>query len=148
MERFANNLKESLMARKIKFRNVERTGDSLVSLDLSATETRSEFEKILSEQYPDLEVKSSEVVESRERVVLKVKDKRVDELRRAALEQSVETIRNRVDQFGVTEPEIVPQGDNRILIQLPGIKEPSTSSGKPLFWSSSSSMKRTAWNRP
>ncbi|HPC73487.1 MAG TPA: protein translocase subunit SecD [Syntrophales bacterium] len=124
MERFANNLKESLMARKIKFRNVERTGDSLVSLDLSATETRSEFEKILSEQYPDLEVKSSEVVEGRERVVLKVKDKRVDELRRAALEQSVETIRNRVDQFGVTEPEIVPQGDNRILIQLPGIKDP------------------------
>jgi preprotein translocase subunit SecD len=43
---------------------------------------------------------------------------------RAALEQSVETIRNRVDQFGVTEPEIVPQGDNRILIQLPGVKDP------------------------
>jgi preprotein translocase subunit SecD len=124
MERLANNLKESLMARKIKFRNVERTADSLISLDLSTTESRSEFEKILTEQYPDLEVKSSEIIEGRERVVLKVKDKRVADMARAALEQSVETIRNRVDQFGVTEPEIVPQGDNRILIQLPGVKDP------------------------
>jgi preprotein translocase subunit SecD len=124
LERLANNLKESLMARKIKFRNVERSGDSMISLDLSTTESRSEFEKILTEQYPDLEVKSSEIIEGRERVVLKVKDKRVADMARAALEQSVETIRNRVDQFGVTEPEIVPQGDNRILIQLPGVKDP------------------------
>jgi preprotein translocase subunit SecD len=36
----------------------------------------------------------------------------------------LETIRNRVDQFGIAEPEIIPEGDNRILIQLPGIKDP------------------------
>jgi preprotein translocase subunit SecD len=124
LERLANNLKESLMARKIKFRNVERSGDSMISLDLSTTESRSDFEKILTDQYPDLEVKSAETIEGRERVVLKVKEKRIEEMKRAALEQSVETIRNRVDQFGVTEPEIVPQGDNRILIQLPGVKDP------------------------
>jgi len=124
MERFANNLKESLMARKIKFRNVERTGGTLISLDLATTEARSEFEKILADQYPDLEVKSSEVIEGRERVILQAKEKRVVDMKRAALEQSVETIRNRVDQFGVTEPEIVPQGEDRILIQLPGVKDP------------------------
>jgi preprotein translocase subunit SecD len=124
MERLANNLKESLMARKIKFRNVERTGGTLISLDLPTTEARSAFEKILTDQYPDLEVKSSEIIEGRERVVLQAREKRVADMRRAALEQSVETIRNRVDQFGVTEPEIVPQGDDRILIQLPGVKDP------------------------
>ncbi|MCK7513825.1 MAG: hypothetical protein MZV70_63955 [Desulfobacterales bacterium] len=36
----------------------------------------------------------------------------------------METIRNRVDQFGVAEPEIIPEGDNRIMVQLPGIKDP------------------------
>jgi len=40
------------------------------------------------------------------------------------VEQSLETIRNRVDQFGVSEPEIIPQGKDRILIQLPGVKDP------------------------
>jgi preprotein translocase subunit SecD len=47
--------------------------------------------------------------------------KRIEEL---AVRQSLETIRNRVDQFGVTEPHIVPEGDRRIVVQLPGIKDP------------------------
>jgi preprotein translocase subunit SecD len=47
--------------------------------------------------------------------------KRIEEL---ALRQSLETIRNRVDQFGVSEPHIVPEGDRRIVVQLPGIKDP------------------------
>ncbi len=59
LERLANNLKESLMSRKVKFRNVERTQGMLISLELTNPEARSEFEKILTEQYPYLEVKSS-----------------------------------------------------------------------------------------
>ncbi len=47
--------------------------------------------------------------------------KRIEEL---AVRQSLETIRNRVDQFGVTEPHIVPEGDRRIVVELPGIKDP------------------------
>jgi preprotein translocase subunit SecD len=47
--------------------------------------------------------------------------KRIAEL---AVRQSLETIRNRVDQFGVTEPHIVPEGDRRIVVQLPGIRDP------------------------
>ncbi len=40
-----------------------------------------------------------------------------------ALDQAVEVIRKRVDRFGVAEPVIQPQGENRILIQLPGLSE-------------------------
>jgi preprotein translocase subunit SecD len=57
-------------------------------------------------------------------VVLGIKKKQADYLKRYAVEQALETIRNRVDQFGVTEPDISPQGSDRILIQLPGIKDP------------------------
>ncbi|MCZ6660932.1 MAG: protein translocase subunit SecD, partial [bacterium] len=41
-----------------------------------------------------------------------------------AVSQALETIRNRVDQFGVAEPVIQRQGSRRILIQLSGIKDP------------------------
>jgi preprotein translocase subunit SecD len=41
-----------------------------------------------------------------------------------AVAQAVETIRNRVDEFGVAEPLIARQGTNRILVQLPGIDDP------------------------
>jgi preprotein translocase subunit SecD len=37
--------------------------------------------------------------------------------------KSIEVIRNRIDEFGVTEPEITSQGDDRIVIQLPGVKD-------------------------
>ena len=40
-----------------------------------------------------------------------------------ATEQALETIRNRIDEFGVSEPDIRIQGEKRILIQLPGIKD-------------------------
>src|SRR5882724_2663054 len=40
-----------------------------------------------------------------------------------ALERAIEIIRNRVDQFGVSEPLIARQGDRWIVVQLPGIKD-------------------------
>lgn len=40
-----------------------------------------------------------------------------------AVNQSIEVIRNRIDEFGVTEPEIVAQGQDRIIIQLPGVSD-------------------------
>jgi preprotein translocase subunit SecD len=45
-------------------------------------------------------------------------------LREQAVEQSVETIRNRVDQFGVAEPIIQRQGNERIIVELPGVDNP------------------------
>jgi len=40
-----------------------------------------------------------------------------------AVKKSIEVIRNRIDEFGVTEPEIVSQGNDRVVIQLPGVKD-------------------------
>lgn len=40
-----------------------------------------------------------------------------------AVSKSIEVIRNRIDEFGVTEPEITSQGSNRIVVQLPGVKD-------------------------
>ena len=44
--------------------------------------------------------------------------------KRAAVEQSIEIVRRRIDQTGTREPTIQRQGDDRILIQLPGVKDP------------------------
>ena len=40
-----------------------------------------------------------------------------------AVKKSIEVIRNRIDEFGVTEPEIVSQGSDRVVVQLPGVKD-------------------------
>lgn len=49
----------------------------------------------------------------------------VRELRDGAIEQSIKAVRNRVDKFGVTEPTIARRGQNHILVQLPGFKDPA-----------------------
>jgi preprotein translocase subunit SecD len=124
VERISNNLKETLMDKNVRFKNLERAGSTDISLEVPGKEAADELGKILRDSYPDLEIKSSGISEGREKIYLKLKDKKIEDVKKFAVEQSLETIRNRIDQFGVSEPEIVPQGEDRILIQLPGIKDP------------------------
>jgi preprotein translocase subunit SecD len=124
VERMSVDLKESLMENKVRFRKVERTKGATISLELTETSGKAALDKILNDQYSDLEIASSTSLEGGVLVGLKIKDKRAIELKKLTIEHSLETIRNRVDQFGIAEPEIIPEGDNRILIQLPGIKDP------------------------
>jgi SecD/SecF fusion protein len=42
-----------------------------------------------------------------------------------AVDRSLEILRNRIDQFGVSEPNIVKQGSRRIVIELPGVQDPA-----------------------
>ena len=56
-------------------------------------------------------------------LALDLPEQEVDRIKELAAAQALETIRNRIDQFGVAEPDIRRQGDRRILIQLPGIKD-------------------------
>src|SRR5436190_1866537 len=50
--------------------------------------------------------------------------------RGALLEQAIEVLRTRVDKFGVAEPILQPQGENRILIQMPGLSESEIESAR------------------
>ena len=46
-----------------------------------------------------------------------------DHIHNNSVSKSIEVIRNRIDEFGVTEPEIISQGKDRIIVQLPGVKD-------------------------
>ncbi|NPV04712.1 MAG: protein translocase subunit SecD [Syntrophaceae bacterium] len=124
VERLANSVKDGLMEKRVRFRGVERRPDNTIGIELPSREARADLEKLLAEQFPDLEIQSADLADGREKVVLRLREKRVAEMKKSIVDQSLETIRNRVDQFGVTEPEIIPQGEDRILIQLPGVKDP------------------------
>jgi SecD/SecF fusion protein len=51
-------------------------------------------------------------------------DAEVRNIQNRSVEQCLEILRNRIDQFGVTEPLIVRQGQDEIIVQLPGLKDP------------------------
>ncbi len=46
-------------------------------------------------------------------------------IKKNALEQSIEIVRNRIDELGTKEPNIITRGSDRILVELPGLKDPS-----------------------
>ena len=125
LERTVGDLKENLMDKRVRFKLRERTKDKDTAFEFPDVASRDAFDKLLKNEYPDLEIATSEMVEGRGLVSLKIKDKRAAEIKKMAVEQSLETIRNRVDQFGISEPEIIPQGTDRIIVQLPGVKDPA-----------------------
>jgi preprotein translocase subunit SecD len=67
----------------------------------------------------DIEV----TLEEGDRIVVSLTEEALIDRIKSAVEQSVEIVRIRIEEFGVREPTIQRQGDNRILIQLPGITD-------------------------
>lgn len=124
-EKRAQDLKRTLREKKIPLVKVDRPGNGAV---INAVFLKEQYAQaltgVIESEYPELEVTSSQPDGQRFTVSLALKTDEADRIRRDAVEQALQTIRNRVDEFGVAEPEIRPQGDNRILIQLPGVTDP------------------------
>jgi preprotein translocase subunit SecD len=63
-------------------------------------------------------------IEEGGRITLTVTEQAIAERTRSAVEQSIEIVRRRIDETGVREPIIIRQGEDRILVQLPGLDDP------------------------
>ncbi|KAF0145753.1 MAG: preprotein translocase subunit SecD [Nitrospirae bacterium] len=112
-ERIAQSLKDILAKKKL---SADITSSGMLITVASAS---MDVRKAIEENYPILTP-----VETGARVVYKISDKEAGRIRDGAADQALETIRNRIDQFGVAEPTIHRQGTNEIVVQLPGIKDP------------------------
>jgi len=123
VERLKNNLKDDLKEKGIPVGKLEREKSDQIIMEVSGDKTK--WEKLLSERYSILqELSSSTLDKGIWRIALVLDSKHADQIKKSAIDQALETIRNRIDQFGVSEPEITLQGTDRILIQLPGVKDP------------------------
>ena len=60
------------------------------------------------------------------RIEIRLTDDAVQEMQRAAVTQSLEIVRRRIDEVGTREPTIQRQGNDRILVQVPGEKDPES----------------------
>ena len=68
------------------------------------------------------EIEGSSIVVNAESFSISLTDEEVIKTEKEAVDQAIETIRNRLDQFGLAEPVVARQGDEKILVQLAGIK--------------------------
>jgi preprotein translocase subunit SecD len=120
VERMMEEARRLLEKEKIGVTRLSREGKAEIVLKVAKAEERDKAQRTLGELVTLDRLPGATPDELR--LSLQGREaKRIEEL---AVRQSLETIRNRVDQFGVTEPHIVPEGDRRIVVQLPGIRDP------------------------
>jgi preprotein translocase subunit SecD len=101
---------------------VTRRGTRELVVQLTAPQSFNDAQSALSD-FPVYTVRASDAAAGRLELTLSPQEEA--RIRDLSVRQAVETIRNRVDQFGVAEPTIQRQGENRILVQLPGIQDPA-----------------------
>ncbi len=123
-ERMVEDIKESMRKERIPFTKVERANKWDINVYLTSAEPQGRLTDLIQKNFQVLSVLRSETVPDGMLVALTFQDAHVQHTMKLAKEQALETIRNRIDQFGVTEPDIRPQGEDRILIQLPGVQDP------------------------
>jgi preprotein translocase subunit SecD len=101
--------------------SVRRVNDSSFVVAPPNGISTADYERIAKDYTPSFDV--SRTAEGA--LLFKMKPSALSALERDTIEHSVETIRNRVDALGVTEPIIAPESGNRIVIQLPGVDDPA-----------------------
>ena len=126
VERISQEVRFKMRKDKIRFAKVAAEPGNRIAVTLLAQSDRAKFEDLVTRNYsPEYEISASRTIDDGQvEMTLSLSADAVKRIRENAAAQALETIRNRIDQFGVSEPEIVPQDEGRILVQLPGIKDP------------------------
>jgi preprotein translocase subunit SecD len=113
IERIASSLTNIFNEKEIKATAVKKDSEIIV------TPADSEISEAVAKEFPGLELQSR----SDEQLLYRINDSEISRIKEFSVDQALETIRNRVDQFGVAEPTIHRQAENEIVIQLPGVKD-------------------------
>lgn len=121
VDRSVNAIQDLLVEKKVPVESVKRTGPAQVTLSFQKTDLKDEILKVM-EDFPSFyEV---ETASGPGKLVYDLREAEIKRIKDSAINQALETIRNRIDQFGVAEPLIQRQGLKQIVVQLPGIKDP------------------------
>ncbi len=115
------DVRTSLRDKSIRHNGIARNGDSVV-IDFKDAATRSAALDLLSNQQPDVQwVPGSDGTDLTLTGTLKPDAAR--RVQEAALKQNIATLSNRVNELGVAEPVIQQQGQDRVVVQLPGVQD-------------------------
>jgi len=108
--------------RAARIRHQVRLDNQLITIRLANAEDLERARQLVTEADPDLLVGDGTDGKS---LTVKMTDVQIQERQDFAIEQNMTTLRNRVDQLGVAEPLVQRQGVDRIVVQLPGVQDPT-----------------------
>ncbi|MCA9455016.1 MAG: protein translocase subunit SecD [Nitrospiraceae bacterium] len=120
VDRIRKAAEDLLKDKAIMVEGVRREGSKLIVITLQQEADGEKVRTLLDEAFPNFESQHP----SGTRLVYELRSTEVERIKTSAINQALETLRNRIDEFGVAEPLIQRLGLNQIAIQLPGVKDP------------------------
>ncbi len=121
LERTADDIRNQLREAKVRYMTVVRNSER-VEVRLRSAEDLAQAETLLHDADRALTLTTEQQGEEF-RLYAVLGEKQLREIRNFALQQNITTLRNRVNELGVAEPTIQQQGDERIVVQLPGVQD-------------------------
>jgi preprotein translocase subunit SecD len=118
-----DDIKKDFKENKLDFDDISQDEAGNIIVKLKGSDERSAFLDLASKEFPDLVV-TPVTNASGPAFSLAFKPHDLNQLKADVMEKALDTIRNRIDQLGVRETTVVREGDNEILVQLPGIQDP------------------------
>ncbi len=124
-ERHVDEIRSALREAEVRYRAVELVNEGeetpYLRMKYDSASDRERGGEVIEDGFPELSLSASPQGDSFLRARLTSQEQ--ERLKDWAVEQSITTIRTRVNQLGVSEPVIQQQGDQRIVVQLPGIQD-------------------------
>ena len=114
-------IQDLLVEKKIPAESVKRTSPTRIVIQFQNADLKAQIQKLLDEFPTFTEVDSAG---SANTVAWELRETESKRIKDSAINQALETIRNRIDQFGVAEPLVQRQGMKQIVVQLPGVRDP------------------------
>ena len=122
LNQYIADINKALIDKRIR-RNIKKQGN-IISIELSDSEDLSLARSLIREIDPLLEIKTVTANLSPVLQVAMTQDQ-LKQRRDFAIQQNILTMRNRVNELGVAEPIVQRQGLDRIVVQLPGVQDPT-----------------------
>ncbi len=121
---YVQDIRKLLRENKLFNEGTSKTSPSTITVRFKKEELRDKALNLALNQFRELEINDSER-NGKFVLTLSITERAVAEIRKSALKKNIEALRNRIDQLGVSEPVIQQQGTDRIVVQLPGVKDPA-----------------------
>jgi len=118
---YGSEIRVLLRDDKIRYKKINVNGERL-TITFRTNEHRDAAEQVIDREYNQMNITIDEdlLIPT---MSMQLTEVALREIKSTALQQNIITLRNRINELGVAEPTVQQQGDNRIVVQLPGVQD-------------------------
>ncbi len=120
VNRSYDELRDFVRKNHIKVKGLRQTNPTTIMITLREDADPTEAQGLIANDYRDFQIEST-TVDGAPAIKMIFKKDETELVKKMAAEKALMKIRNRVDEYGAREPDIRPQGEKRIIVQLPGV---------------------------